>query len=623
QGRRSEAIRALEASIALRRAGGGQPAAEAGPAVARNPFASAWPAVADGMPGQPGYADTPYAAAARGLAVVPPAHLAANPAGWPETASPAVNVPPPTTAPEPVRVASVTPMVPIGMAPPVGNPWLGGQGGRPAAVPYPPGQAGGAGWPGAMGMPAQGPVYAAPGQPYGAPAYGYIAPAPGHAAPVQGYAIPAQAAAPVGYTTPGQPLRPLGAANTGPANPMTTLERELMALRAENSAVATGGALVRARDGEAGMSRSTAIEVPLEARLPIGNGKVALRVTPVTIDAGSVSGDYGTSSRFGGGPVAALAQADGRVGGAGSQSESGVGVAVAYLGDKIQADIGSTPFGMQQTNVVGGVTIGTGFDQGFGVSATGSRRAVTDSLLSFAGASDARTGQKWGGVTATGARVDVGYTQDNWGVYGHGGWYSLQGHNVVDNARVEGGAGVYGYVDRSDDHELMVGLNVSGMAYDKNLRYFTYGHGGYFSPQRFMSVAVPVNWTQRQGRLRYSVGGSIGIQNFKEDAARYFPGNSQMQLQAQLAAAEATERELTSDSSAMYSGQSKTGLGYGLAAAFEYQMTPQLFFGGNLSTDNARDYREWRAGVHLRYQFAPSLLPPPLPVVPLKSPYQP
>ncbi|MGI4857976.1 MAG: cellulose synthase subunit BcsC-related outer membrane protein, partial [Janthinobacterium lividum] len=73
--------------------------------------------------------------------------------------------------------------------------------------------------------------------------------------------------------------------------------------------------------------------------------------------------------------------------------------------------------------------------------------------------------------------------------------------------------------------------------------------------------------------------------------------------------------------SAVYPGQSKTGLGYSLQAAAEYQFAPQMFFGGSAGIDNARDYSQWFGGIYLRYAFEKTSASVALPPVPLHSPY--
>lgn len=595
QGRRGDAIRALEAAIALQRSPGlPSPAANTGSSQGQaapyhNPFAgrslppqmsgagAPFPPPAPSGQGQDGALQGWPANGAQMLPAPLPPPVSAQPAGLP-MAGP-LGLPdtaasmPPVPAPYPAAVWPATPLAPPARVQPITPP------------PYT-----------ATGLPP--PVAASHLPPLPAP------PGPTAAAPLPPLAVAGYGAEPV------------------PSFGQSPLEQQLQTLRAEFSGGAAGGAQLRQRDGESGMSAYTGVDLPLEATLPVGNGKVAVRLTPVTIDAGSVGGDYNTSSRFGAGPAAALAQADGRTGGPGKQQDSGVGVSIAYEGENLQADVGSTPLGMQQTNIVGGVSANARFANGMNAGVTVSRRAVTDSLLSFAGTRDERTDERWGGVTATGGQLELGYDGGNWGVYGHAGWHALRGHNVVDNTRIDGGLGVYGHVSRDDNHEVTVGLNLTGMGYNKNLRYFTYGHGGYFSPQRFVSLAVPVSWTQREGKLRFGLSGAVGIQNFKEDSARYYPGSEARQRQAQIAAAEAAERGLTTNPTAMYEGQTKTGLGYGVAAAAEYQFAPQWFVGGNVSADNARDYREWQGGLYVRYQFSPSMAPPPLALSPLKSPYR-
>lgn len=389
---------------------------------------------------------------------------------------------------------------------------------------------------------------------------------------------------------------------------LSDAERALAAIQQSRSATITQGLSVRSNNSESGLGQLTAVEAPLEIALPVGDDRLAVRVTPVSLDAGSVA--PGSADRFGGGPAASLAGGD-----PGSQRASGTGLAVAYSQPStgLKADVGTTPMGFREATAVGGVSLEQplGDSEHTRYSLSASRRAVIDSLTSFAGTRDARTGQEWGGVTANGIRGQLSYDDNEVGAYAYASWFRLLGNQVQDNDRAEFGGGTYRYLVNASDAQLTLGLSLTALGYANNQNFFTYGHGGYFSPQRFFALGVPLTWAQRGDRWTYLLRGTLGVQHFRQDAADYYPTD---------AAAQAAASQ-TLGSAARYAGQSKTGLGYSLAAAGEYRLSPDFHLGGELGLDNARDYRQVNGNLYLRYYFEPQDRPLELPVSPYRSPY--
>ncbi|MPQ65461.1 MULTISPECIES: cellulose biosynthesis protein BcsC [unclassified Pseudomonas] len=366
----------------------------------------------------------------------------------------------------------------------------------------------------------------------------------------------------------------------------------------ERSGYIAQGLSVRSNNNESGLSKLTDVETPFEANLPAGDNRVALRVTPVSLHAGSVKSD--SLTRFGSGLAS---------GSPGSQQANGVGMAVAVENPEhgIKADIGVSPVGFTYNTVIGGVSLDQPLvsSPNMHYSIALSRRPVTDSVTSFAGTEDRRTGVKWGGVTANGGRAQLGYDDQEVGVYGYGALHKLVGNNVESNTRAELGGGIYWYLDNQPDDKLTVGLSTSALSYENNQGFFTYGHGGYFSPQTFFSMAVPVTWSQRSDRFTYKLSGALGVQHIDQKGADYFPGHS----------AEQAANNLT------YPGQNSTGIGYNLNAAGEYRLGSNVLLGGSLGVDNAQDYRQVNAELYLRYLFEKMTGPMALPVSPYRSPY--
>ncbi|MDR6233284.1 cellulose biosynthesis protein BcsC [Pseudomonas oryzihabitans] len=389
---------------------------------------------------------------------------------------------------------------------------------------------------------------------------------------------------------------------------MSAAERALADIQQSRSATITQGLSVRSNNSESGLGKLTAVEAPLEIAVPVGDDRLAVRVTPVSLDAGKVA--PGAADRFGGGPVASIAGGD-----PGSQKASGTGIAVAYSqpSSGLKADAGTTPLGFREATVVGGVSLERplGDSEHARYTLSASRRAVIDSLTAFAGSRDTRTGQEWGGVTANGVRGQLSYDDGNVGAYAYASWFRLLGNKVEDNDRAEFGGGTYRYLVNSSDAQLTLGLSLTALGYANNQNFFTYGHGGYFSPQRFFALGVPLIWSQRGDRWTYQLRGTLGVQHFQQDAADYYPTDAA----AQAAASQAL------GSAARYAGQSKTGLGYSLVAAGEYRLNPDFHLGGELGLDNARDYRQVNGSLYLRYYFEPQDRPLALPVSPYRSPY--
>ncbi|MFM9922973.1 cellulose synthase subunit BcsC-related outer membrane protein [Variovorax sp. H27-G14] len=430
------------------------------------------------------------------------------------------------------------------------------------------------------------PVYIPQGQPQGG----------GYPAYPQANAAYAQANAPREPSW-NSPLR------TAPVNPLVS---ELQDLESQRAVSLTAGTVYRNRAGEAGLSRLSDFQLPVQARFPVGEGKIVVGVTPTVLDAGTPTSDYATASRFGAGPAAAInALRSGTE--INQQNASGVGLNVGYEGKNLDAGIGTTPLGFPTTNVVGNVTLKGSFGDSWNYKADFSRRAVTDSVLSFAGAKDERTGARWGGVVATGARGDLGYDDGTYGVYSYLSAHGITGKNVASNSRFETGGGAYLHLMNSASSKLTLGMNIGLMGYDKNLSYYTFGQGGYFSPQSFVSVAFPLDWTGRADRLSWRLNASLGVQSFTQKSSPYFPTDATRNGEAARAAAIALGLGLSSSVyNNTYASSSKTGLSYNLAGVVEYQLAPKMFLGGALGFNNAQNYRQFTGSLYLRYVFGGS-----------------
>lgn len=284
--------------------------------------------------------------------------------------------------------------------------------------------------------------------------------------------------------------------------------------------------------------------------------------------------------------------------------ESGTGFSVAYKFKGFDADIGMTPSGFPEKNVIGGLAYKGQAGQVFSYTIAGYRRPVMDSSLSFAGATDPRLGLTWGGVTSNGGRLSGNVDGQNVGGYLMVGANQLRGTNVQDNSQRLANAGIYFYALRSDLQSIIVGFNTMWMKYDKNLSGYTLGHGGYFSPQRFTDMSIPFHWTGHTNseQFTWKLDASAGVQRFRTHDTPYFPTNPAMQRAAYNAAAVASLLGLqTGYTAPILRGERKTTFSYRLTGTAEWEFSPRFFFGSRLSINNGRDYRESSIDLYLRF----------------------
>ncbi|MDR7051403.1 putative Zn-dependent protease [Duganella sp. 3397] len=297
---------------------------------------------------------------------------------------------------------------------------------------------------------------------------------------------------------------------------------------------------------------------------------------------------------------------------AASQNAHGIALNAGWERGPWKADVGTTPLGFPVTTLVGGVTYqGDLGPVGYAVEA--SRRALTSSLLSYAGMTDPATGKVWGGVTQNGMTLSA--SRDDGGALGlwtNAGVHSFTGKDVQTNRRLQWMGGLIGRVINTDNRLLSVGVTAMVWRFTKNVGEYTFGHGGYYSPASYKSVSLPVTYGERIGRLSFTVRGAVSRSLSQTRAADYFPTDSALQSQADaLVATNFFEPRYGAGA-----GTSKS-VGRSLATTLEYQVRKNMFIGGSFSLDRSIDYAPNRFMLYLR--FAPdgvAARPVPFPPVP-------
>lgn len=397
-----------------------------------------------------------------------------------------------------------------------------------------------------------------------------------------------------------------------PVDPREMVERQLQSLESSYSPWLGGTGLVNARSGNLGYDHLVALEAPFEASAPFGySGRITVVARPAFLDSGQADGSaiiqvqestqsgtelvnipepLGTDINTG---PNATTNATGTP--PPQQNATGFGGEVQLVFPHLALAAGHTPYGFLVSNWTGRLRWQPG---GGPFTVTLTRDSVKETQLSYAGMRDPGSaslsypGNIWGGVVSNAGEVQFARGDELSGFYISAGGQALRGYNTQSNSRYDGDGGAYWRVWTLPEYgSLTVGANFFGMHYAHNQSAYTYGMGGYFSPQAFFLASIPMTWTGHyQTRWHYTLAGNLGVQAFQEDKTPLFP----------LAGQQPTEIALNN---AALPAFTSVGANYNLRGAAAYQLGEHWFIGGFLSANNTSNYNAVSTGFSIHYLF--------------------
>lgn len=162
----------------------------------------------------------------------------------------------------------------------------------------------------------------------------------------------------------------------------------------------------------------------------------------------------------------------------------------------------------------------------------------------------------------------------------------LDGENVEDNRRVTFGTGLIYELGLDGFDYVTVGPRYAFETYDENLSRFTFGHGGYFSPQGLHRISFGAAFQTNDGeRFVLRGSGGIGWQTTDEDATVQFPSAS------------GAARGISID------GSRNSGLAVQGQLDGVYRLSDRLSLGFRTDTILSQDFQEFGIGVFLRFSL--------------------
>jgi tetratricopeptide (TPR) repeat protein len=398
-------------------------------------------------------------------------------------------------------------------------------------------------------------------------------------------------------------------------DPRSETENQLEAIDAGYSPWRGGTGYLSHRTGTPGFDQLEILEAPFEASATMeGAARVTVVVLPSLLDSGV---DDGTSTDQLGTLAAGAKPAQ--------QNSAGVGGELQLTTSNVSISAGTTPRGFLVPNITGRISVHPASGP---LTLNFVREGIKDSQLSYAGLRDPGSvsstyvGNLWGGVVSNAGNVQYSRGDDTSGYYaGIGGQY-ITGLNVLTNNRIDGVAGAYWKVLKMPDTgELTIGTNFFGMHYAHNLRYFTYGQGGYFSPSVYFLANVPFTFNGQYGHnLHYVVAGALGIQAFQEDSSLYYPTHVYTTTTTTVTTPTSVLTRgsvgpflhplpptspvipvVPTFSNPSYPSQSVVGSNYDLHAEVSDHVVDRWYVGGFISLNNTRDYANQTIGFFIRY----------------------
>jgi hypothetical protein len=242
----------------------------------------------------------------------------------------------------------------------------------------------------------------------------------------------------------------------------------------------------------------------------------------------------------------------------------------------ILASVGTTPYNFPVHNI----TASMDWTPSHFLALFASHAPMKDSMLSYAGAKDPSTGNIRGGVVANEGGIRLTDAGVHAGVQAQFAYASLTGKNVKDNTRIRGSVDAWWKASQNSAGTLTTGVGMMGLHYDRNLQYFTWRQGGYFSPDSYLMFNVPLHWTGVEHRnLSYAIHGSAGIQSYNQGS---IVAGSFLQ---------------TVDTSP------KTAVNLSIDGRVSYRINPRLYIEAFSRGNNSYNYAQQSSGFALRFML--------------------
>lgn len=288
----------------------------------------------------------------------------------------------------------------------------------------------------------------------------------------------------------------------------------------DTSSVALGVAL-RDKSGDSGTSQLRIVQAPLAEGVVVLNGthEFRLRASRIILNSGSLA----SNALIGSAPASG-----GFVASPTTELSSGFEPYLSYRHQNwlsTFAGIGITPTGgVLPSEPVGNLGISQQFARGNWYAQLFSR-LVRESILSYTGIVDPFTGRRWGRVRRSGLEFG-GYTAlgERWGASGKLQIAYLGGESVASNSSMSLSVGLGRDLKWSGFDYFTVGPEFSYDHFNRNLSHFTFGQGGYFSPQSLVSLGIAANFLTEEAR-QFIIKGrlSLALSQKREDASPCFP----------------------------------------------------------------------------------------------------
>ncbi|MBI5664319.1 MAG: BCSC C-terminal domain-containing protein [Nitrospirae bacterium] len=227
-----------------------------------------------------------------------------------------------------------------------------------------------------------------------------------------------------------------------------------------------------------------------------------------------------------------------------------------------------------------------------------SQDSVRESILSYTGLRDPYGNKKWGRVLKTGAGAGMTFAlfSPYW-VSFDAGYDYYWGENITGNYSVSGTLSA-GRTDRILKGEANAGMFLTSRHYDKNTAFFTFGHGGYYSPDIFLIAGPFVRYkTEACKDFWFDGEVSAGYLYFRTEDAPHYPKADDSAALLNSAA--------QTDLSGEYEGEKKSTVGLSLKLKAVKLIHDNIGVGAYLHGNNSADFNEFSAGLVVQYYFEP------------------